>query len=257
EEHFPMADAHYPPLVVVASAASSVAEPANESARPSSELPASLPSATPAIEVSSALAKLVPISKPAVASPSPAPVSRPTLEDVRDDVDEQVLPIFLEEAAELFPQAGEQLRLWRRNPANNEHAHALRRVLHTFKGSARMAGAMRLGELTHGMESRLLIGDSFVKPTADLFEALDTDLDHLAFVLDHLQKGEVNTALPWASAEVVEAALSPASDALIAAAPVVAPRAIAAQAPVHASFEPEAAQRAMLRVRADLIDRLV
>ena len=36
------------------------------------------------------------------------------LADIRDDVDQDVLPIFLEEAAELFPQAGEQLRAWRR-----------------------------------------------------------------------------------------------------------------------------------------------
>ncbi len=38
-----------------------------------------------------------------------APEADP-LAGVRDDVDEQVLPIFLEEASELFPQAGEALR---------------------------------------------------------------------------------------------------------------------------------------------------
>ncbi len=77
------------------------------------------------------------------------------LADVRDEVDADVLPIFLEEAAELFPQAGEQLRAWRRRPGDSDSASQLRRTLHTFKGSARMAGAMRLGELTHRMESRL------------------------------------------------------------------------------------------------------
>ena len=41
---------------------------------------------------------------------------------------------------------------------------ALRRTLHTFKGSARMAGAMRLGELAHLMESRLLAGDALARP---------------------------------------------------------------------------------------------
>ena len=58
------------------------------------------------------------------------------------------ITIFLEEADELFPQAGEQLRAWRRQPEAMEHAQGLRRTLHTIKGSARMAGAMRLGELT-------------------------------------------------------------------------------------------------------------
>ncbi len=56
---------------------------------------------------------------------------------------------------ELFPAAGEALRAWRRAPHDLNAAQQLRRTLHTFKGSARMAGAMRLGELTHLMESRL------------------------------------------------------------------------------------------------------
>jgi len=56
---------------------------------------------------------------------SPAPASEAVLPeflqdplaDIRDDVDEQVLPIFLEEAAELYPQASAQVREWRRAPA--------------------------------------------------------------------------------------------------------------------------------------------
>ena len=34
-------------------------------------------------------------------------------------------------------------------------------------------------------------------PTPELFDALETDLDRLAFVLDRLQKGEFNARLPW------------------------------------------------------------
>ncbi len=47
---------------------------------------------------------------------APAIPSDETLLDVTDDVDEQVVPIFLEEAAELFPRAGSDLRDWRREP---------------------------------------------------------------------------------------------------------------------------------------------
>ncbi len=188
-----------------------------------------------------------------------------TLANVHDEVDEQVLPIFLEEAADLFPQAGEQLRAWRRNPAQQETAQALRRTLHTFKGSARMAGAMRLGELTHLMESRLLAGDVLAEPTPELFDALDTDLDRVAFVLDCLQKGDVNAPLPWLIAEETVAAAAPRPGQ---PAPAAAPRAVvtplmahpavasAVQPPV-APAEVEAGRAAMLRVRADLIDRLV
>jgi hypothetical protein len=47
-----------------------------------------------------------------------------------------------------------------------------------------MAGAMRLGALTHRMESRLLEGDGVVPPAPGVFDALDADLDHIAYVLD-------------------------------------------------------------------------
>ena len=87
-------------------------------------------------------------------------IQQDPLADVRDDVDTQVLPIFLEEAAELYPQAGEQrARMAPRAGRPRRRARQLRRTLHTFKGSARMAGAMRLGELVHLMESRLDVDD--------------------------------------------------------------------------------------------------
>ena len=60
-----------------------------------------------------------------------------------------------------------------------------------------MAGAMRLGELTHLMESRLDRGDAPAPATPALFEALDDDLDRIAFVLDALREGKTNVALPW------------------------------------------------------------
>ncbi len=118
------------------------------------------------------------------------------LEDVQDDVDLHVLPIFLDEAAELFPQASEDVRAWRRNPSDEQPAARLRRTLHTFKGSARMAGAMRLGELAHLMESRLLDGDTPILGTVELFDALDADLDRIAFGLDALRRGELNAPMP-------------------------------------------------------------
>ncbi len=203
----------------------------------------------------------------------PIPAGDESLATVRDDVDEQVLPVFLEEAAELFPQAGEQLRAWQRNPGSLDGAQALRRTLHTFKGSARMAGAMRLGELTHWMESRLMAGDAPAEPTAALFDALDTDLDRLAFVLDRLQKSEFNTPLPWLQVDAPVAPVAPVAPAapvaplVLAAVPgaptaapppaQAAPTVPAEPAAPTAAPEAEVAQRAMLRVRADLIDRLV
>ncbi|MEP7328855.1 MAG: Hpt domain-containing protein [Betaproteobacteria bacterium] len=126
-----------------------------------------------------------------------------SLANVHDEVDAQVLPIFLDEAAELFPQAGEDVRAWRRNPRDEQPVARLRRTLHTFKGSARMAGAMRIGELAHLMESRLLDEETPVLGTTDLFDALDEDLDRIAFQLDALRRGDFNAPIPSSSSQPV------------------------------------------------------
>ncbi len=199
------------------------------------------------------------------------------LAGIRDDVDLQVLPIFLDESAELFPQAGEELRAWRRNP-RDEHAVAqLRRTLHTFKGSARMAGAMRLGELSHFMESRLLEGEAHPHPSSELFDTLDDDLDRMAHVLDGLRRAEFNVPLPGFGEPAADAApsemsaeppLVPAAErpvvvpmvsavASVGVAPGPLPFPAAASARAEALTELESGARAQLRVRADLIDRLV
>ena len=74
---------------------------------------------------------------------------------MRDDIDPQLLPIFLEEAQTLLPQIGSDLRDWKAHPQDEKVQQSLQRGLHTLKGSARMAGAIRLGELTHLMEGRI------------------------------------------------------------------------------------------------------
>ena len=224
----------------------------------------------------------------------PAVVADP-LAGIHDEVEPDVLPIFLDEAAELFPQAGEQVRAWRRTPTDPAPGNGLRRTLHTFKGSARMAGAMRLGEIAHLMESRLMAGESPAPVTPELFDALDNDLDRIAYLLDRLRAGETNTPLPWVpgTAEAVapvDEAAPPASHvaplapvvpiaplptesagerAVAAIAPTVpvAPAATPTPAPIplpaaaeaarSAAPEQEAGTRAMLRVRADMVDRLV
>ncbi len=229
------------------------------------ETPAAAPalaSVTPATPPVLAAAPLSPplatVAEPAIRKEQP----QVSIASVRDVIEPEVLSIFLEEAADLFPQAGNELRNWRRDPAS-DGAQQMRRTLHTFKGSARMAGAMRLGELAHQMESRLVDGDALVDATPVLFEALDTDLDHIAFVLDKLRVGESNTALPWIEGSTAAVAEDDDNVVTDAGHAVVVP--IGAQPATHAqpmppraeALEPEAGVRAMLRVRADTVDRLV
>jgi chemosensory pili system protein ChpA (sensor histidine kinase/response regulator) len=103
--------------------------------------------------------------------------------EVADEIDQQLLPIFLEEADTLVPDTSAQLRAWSESsPGESAARDALRRNLHTIKGSARMVGAMRLGELTHVMESRVIavIDGHLERQIATVFDTLETQLDHVA-----------------------------------------------------------------------------
>jgi chemosensory pili system protein ChpA (sensor histidine kinase/response regulator) len=118
-----------------------------------------------------------------------------TLASVHDEIDGELLARFLDDAAALYRKAAERLQAWRSAPQDQAVAEELCRTLHELKGGARMAGAMRLGQLAQVMESRLLAGKGKAG-TAELFEALETDLDLIAYMLAKLRAGESNVALP-------------------------------------------------------------
>jgi len=75
--------------------------------------------------------------------------------DAVDAIDGELFPIFEEEAAELVPQLGASMRQWVARPTNQAARMEVLRVLHTLKGSARLAGALRLGEMAHRIESEI------------------------------------------------------------------------------------------------------
>ncbi|AZN37427.1 hybrid sensor histidine kinase/response regulator [Iodobacter ciconiae] len=102
-----------------------------------------------------------------------------------DDIDEQLLPVFIEEADELMQQISSSLRGLRLPDEVQKESGSLKRLLHTFKGSARMAGAMRMGEVAHQMESRLLAAGNHY--SAALLDALDADFDLIQSLADELK----------------------------------------------------------------------
>ena len=75
--------------------------------------------------------------------------------DVSDAIDGELFPIFEEEAEELLGQLASRLQEWVRHPEDLQAPAGAMRTLHTLKGGARLAGAMRLGELVHRLESRI------------------------------------------------------------------------------------------------------
>ena len=193
-------------------------------------------------------------SEPAGAALASAAGSVPELQD---EFDEQLLPLFLEEALDLTQNIATQLRAWRSKPSDADVLLRLARLFHTLKGSARMAGAMNLGELTHAIETRMAEAKEAENTPLELIDDIDNAFDVIVQIVERLQRGELGDApveVPDAAADVLA---TDASAGANTAATLANPSAPTAQ-PEQNEGESEAGeQRAVLRVRADLIDRLV
>ncbi|MCC2956686.1 Hpt domain-containing protein [Massilia sp. IC2-477] len=210
------------------------AAPALDQAAPAQAQPAFVP-VTPDEAVLEAAPESVPAEPQPEPEPEPAPepasesVAAPedsvlaTVPVFTDELDPDLLPVFLEEGADLFPQIGNGLRQWQQNPQDHGIAQGLQRALHTVKGSARMAGAMRLGQHTHELETQIenMVHAGTTTPAA--FDELLANYDSALLLFEQLQR--------------------PASPAGQAAAPAPA--------------EQPGARAPLVRVRADLLDRVV
>ncbi len=173
---------------------------------------------------------------------------------LKDELDEQLLPIFLEEAQDLVQGFAEQLNAWRADIAGVEAPRALARLLHTFKGGARMAGAMNLGEMTHSLETGLEDALRSGQLSLPLLEQIQSGCDTLTWVIERLSAGESLSSL-----EKVEIAVEAApKEEKGAEAVAVEAQAVPVKAVPQAPAEHETVERrSQLRVRADLVDRLV
>jgi chemosensory pili system protein ChpA (sensor histidine kinase/response regulator) len=154
--------------------------------------------------------------------------------DAVDAVDADLFPIFEEEGQELLPKLESQLRDWADEPANTQHAAACMRTLHTLKGGARLAGAMRLGEMAHRLESAIEQLLAKGSPAADEVEALHNRSDALSHTFEALRRRD---AAAYADA-VASAELAKPAPVAAPAAPVQPAAPIAE--PVLAKLEPVA-----------------
>ena len=190
--------------------------------------------------------------------------------DAVDAIDPELFPIFDEEAAELMPQLGGALRQWSARPGNQVARMEVLHALHTLKGSARLAGALRLGEMAHRMESEIEYLGSETAAAQD-FELLLTRFDAMAHTLEFLRKADT-AASAVAFAAPPEAVLMPLQegdkpDVFVAGEPAV-PMATAdptptvgkvmIPAPQTMAMQPlRQAASASIRVRSQLLDRMV
>ncbi len=160
--------------------------------------------------------------------------------DALGRLDPDLFPIFDEEAAELLPALGTALRQWVARPDNLSARGEVLRLLHTLKGSARLAGAMRLGEMAHKLESDIeVLGTEDL--TAPQLEPLLGRFDVLQAAMDGLRKQAQALLSPEAS---------PATPVKGADAATTAP-------PTSESAPARSAASPPVRVKAQLLDRLV
>jgi chemosensory pili system protein ChpA (sensor histidine kinase/response regulator) len=185
-----------------------------------------------------------------------------------DELDADLLPVFLEEGADLLPQVGEALRAWQHNPADSTQAQSLLRLLHTVKGSARMAGAMRLGQHAHEIETHIENMVHAGSATPQAFDELLAHYDHALLLFEQLQQPDAlqqaaNTGATGLAADVAKLdegtpAIAGTSDITADATADVGGAAATAAAP-HAPADDlqSGAKSPLVRVRADILDRLV
>ncbi|MEG0052131.1 MAG: Hpt domain-containing protein [Comamonas sp.] len=170
--------------------------------------------------------------------------------DVVDIIDPDLFPIFEDEAVELLPALGASMRQWAQQPRDDGARIAVLRALHTLKGSARLAGAMRLGELAHRLESAMEALDPDVVTSPDI-EPLLHRVDVLQANFDRLRSvGEQDASEPVVAPD--------AEDSLpVIAPPVQADSVSPSKAKPAAPAAVRGPQQQTVRVRSQLLDRLI
>jgi chemosensory pili system protein ChpA (sensor histidine kinase/response regulator) len=159
----------------------------------------------------------------------------PLADEAVDRINPELLPVFLEETHDIIPQMGGKLRAWRMLPQDEDIHHALLRLLHTLKGSARMAGALQLGDLIHAMESHVETAFRERNIADAALDQLESEFDAISGQIELLQRNEIPLAV--ANEEVID---------------------IATEWVESACGKTELLQsRTILRINSGLIDRLV
>ena len=139
-----------------------------------------------------------PIEMPAPA-PEPETVAvgaEEAEEYLEEDIDEEILEIFVEEADEVLGTMTDCLHAWRANNDDHKSLETLRRSYHTIKGSGRLAGAMVMGEFAWSIEAMLnRVLDNKISANPAMFALLDNAEIVVRALLAHL-KNETNVRPP-------------------------------------------------------------
>jgi chemosensory pili system protein ChpA (sensor histidine kinase/response regulator) len=182
--------------------------------------------------------------------------------NVKDDIDPDLLEVFVAEGGEILPQIGTLLRTWQNHRDNSAPSRMLLRHLHTLKGSARMAGAMRLGEVVHDIEARVESAARLHEVPAPLLDELLAAHDRSLELFDYLQNPGSEAAATAAAVAVDPATTDASGEAIVDVQPGIATGQTLAEvatqtkATTRGRDQKQASQQAV-RVNSETLDRLV
>ncbi|HCE41801.1 MAG: hybrid sensor histidine kinase/response regulator [Alcanivorax sp.] len=179
-------------------------------------------------------------AEPAPPEPAPAPSTEPAEDALPDEVDAEILDVFLEESEELAEIIDGCLTAWRDHPESRDFSDDLKRALHTLKGGARLAGLNDLGEESHRLESLITRLESQRRdPEENDFEAMLGHFDAINQRLAALRDAIARRPAPAGPPATVEAE-HPAGGQ-----------------PRREERRPQAQPQEMVRVGADVLEALV
>ncbi len=176
-----------------------------------------------------------------------------------EDVDPEILGIFLEEAEDLLEAVDETIHRLSENAGDREQLELLQRHLHTLKGGARLAGLMGLGELTHNCEALLTdVIERGGDTGPDFMELVLRYHDRLSFGVQAATRGrDIPPELPAVTTAAVPAAPESTADtALPAARSAAAEQDEESREAALANLESYTPQE-LIKVSAELMENLV
>ncbi|MEA5124502.1 Hpt domain-containing protein [Xanthomonas floridensis] len=184
-----------------------------------------------------------------------------------DQLDGELVDIFVEEGRDLLDHCDGLIARMREVPEDREVLNGLQRDLHTLKGGARMAGINAIGDLGHAIESLLeAVAANRTDIDRDDVRLFERGFDRLHQLLTRTGMHRA-VAMPTDLVEAFEtrtrgrnAAEPSDADVRAIAKASVEPAPLSAPIPVEGQSEEDflpRVQQEQVRVRADLLDRLV
>ncbi len=125
-----------------------------------------------------------------------------------EEIDIEILEIFLEEAGDLLEAIDEAIHNWGDDRGNGFYLDDLQRLLHTLKGGARLAGLKNLGNLSHNFETFLINAQQQSRAIDDSFlNEVQTYQDQLTHLVDAVKKGGHSADRALTTADSINAAV--------------------------------------------------